>query len=85
MSWVEYYPKRYPGLHWEAADHTGTGFVLAETDTRGRIALANVNNPRNVLVGTPEELTALKDAFAAGLFDHLLAGPPTTPAAEIQQ
>ncbi|MDH6577510.1 hypothetical protein [Kitasatospora sp. MAP5-34] len=77
-SLVEYFPHEHPGLSWEATDAPDDagdvfGFVLAELH-EGRVAVANVNNQNNVLIGTIGELVALKEALADGRFDFLL--PP---------
>ncbi|GAA1186399.1 hypothetical protein F4556_003310 [Kitasatospora gansuensis] len=78
MSTVEFYPDGFWGLHWEAAappddDGDVDGFVLAVMADR-RIALANVASPGAVVVGTPAELTALRDALNSDQLGYLLAG-----------
>ncbi|AUG78826.1 hypothetical protein CFP65_4060 [Kitasatospora sp. MMS16-BH015] len=76
MSVLEFFPWSFPGLHWEAAadpeDEVPEGFVLAEVGS-GRVAVANVDNPGVVLVGTPAHLAQLKRAFEEGRLDFLLA------------
>ncbi|WP_457031757.1 hypothetical protein [Kitasatospora sp. P5_F3] len=76
MSMVEFYPDGFWGLHWEAAappepDEDVHGFVLAVLADR-RIALANVASPGAVVVGTPAELTALRDALNGDQLGYLL-------------
>ncbi len=76
MSAVEFYPDGFWGLHWEAAappepDEDVQGFVLAVLADR-RIALANVASPGAVVVGTPAELTALRDALNSDELSYLL-------------
>ncbi|WP_457031146.1 hypothetical protein [Kitasatospora sp. P5_F3] len=78
MSLVEFYPDGFRGLHWEAAtvpepDQEVSGFVAAAMADR-RIALANVASPGAVVVGTPAELTALRDALNSDQLGYLLPG-----------
>ncbi|WP_033216444.1 hypothetical protein [Kitasatospora phosalacinea] len=74
---VEFYPHGVFGLHWEAtaedADEEVRGVVLAEAED-GRIALAHIDDPSQVLFLTSGELAALRDALAGGELDYLLAG-----------
>ncbi|QKW18446.1 hypothetical protein HUT16_04630 [Kitasatospora sp. NA04385] len=74
---VEFYPHGVFGLHWEATAEDEReeirGIVLAEAED-GRVALAHIDDPSQVLFLTRDELASLRDALASGELDHLLSG-----------
>ncbi|MFB7470092.1 hypothetical protein [Kitasatospora sp. NPDC056184] len=69
-------PASHPGLNWSVArdshlDDKVECFAVADTGN-GLVALANINDDSAVITGTPGELRKLRDAFAAGQYDHLI-------------
>ncbi|MCX4744024.1 hypothetical protein OG455_00595 [Kitasatospora sp. NBC_01287] len=73
---VDFNPASHPGLAWSVAsyshlDDTVECFAVADAGD-GLVALANINNDGAVVTGTPGELRKLRDAFAAGQYDHLI-------------
>ncbi|MFJ8472312.1 hypothetical protein [Kitasatospora sp. NPDC094011] len=73
---VEFNPASHPGLVWSVAmqsqlDDQVQCFAVADAGN-GVVAIANIDNDKAVITGTPGELRKLKAAFAAGQYDHLI-------------
>lgn len=73
---MKFDPASHPGLNWSVArdshlDDKVECFAVADTGN-GLVELANINDDSAVITGTPGELRKLRDAFAAGQYDHLI-------------
>ncbi|WP_030057146.1 MULTISPECIES: hypothetical protein [Streptomyces] len=73
---LDFNPASHPDLEWSVAmqsqlDDQVQCFAVADAGN-GLVAIANIDNDKAVITGTPCELRKLRDAFAAGQYDGLI-------------